>query len=204
MQPTGARITTPDVRRMVVGVGPGSTAHMLTRAIACQSTALVILAGIGGAFQESGLHITDVCIAGSETYGDLGRCTGMGVEPVILAGDDSPAMEFDLASTWQGIITLEELHDMGIHVVPMATVSCSSGSLERASAISAFTGASVENMEGAAAAQACLAYGIPLIEIRAVSNIAGMVNMDAWNIQGALANISRIMPMLINRIIACS
>lgn len=202
LEPVVSRITIPAARHMVTGVGPGSTAHRLTRAIACQAPDMVILAGIAGAFQESGLHITDLCIAGSEAYGDLGRCTGMGVEPVMLAGDDRLAMEFDLASTWDSIITRQELQDMGIHVVPMATVSCSSGNIERASVISAFTGAALENMEGAAAAHSCLAFGIPLIEIRAVSNMAGVVKADEWNIRGALANIGRAMPMVINRIIA--
>lgn len=204
LKPVMSRIRIPDVRRLVVGVGPGSTAHRLTKTIERQSPCVVILAGIAGAFQGSGLCDTDVCVADSERYGDLGRCTGVDVEPVILAGEDRPTMEFNLASTWQGIMTREELRDKGVHVVPMATVSCSSGNLERASVISGFTGASVENMEGAAAAQSCLSYGIPLIEIRAVSNVAGMVDMNRWNIKGALTNISRVVPMIINGIIGRS
>ncbi|MBT5829851.1 MAG: futalosine hydrolase, partial [Candidatus Latescibacteria bacterium] len=43
-----------------------------------------------------------------------------------------------------------------------------------------------ENMEGAAAAQLCLLYNVPFLELRAISNQVEDRNRDAWDIPLAL------------------
>ncbi len=94
LEPVMSRFHGHNPRGLVVGVGPGSTAHRLTRAIAEQRPDVVILVGIAGAFTGSSLNLKDICIASSETYGDLGRCTGLTMERIILPDQDGITMEF--------------------------------------------------------------------------------------------------------------
>jgi nucleoside phosphorylase len=44
-------------------------------------------------------------------------------------------------------------------------------------------------MEGAAAAESCLSFDIPLVEIRAISNVAGEPDRKRWDIRGAVENL---------------
>ncbi len=188
---------------LVTGVGPGAAAHRLTMDLSQgERPAVVVLAGIGGVYPESGLKVGNVCIASSEIYGDLGRCTGTGVGSIILSGDEDIATWFDLIPAWQGIITAEELENAGVRSAAMATVSCASASMERADVIASHTGALVENMEGAAVAQSCLSFDIPLLEIRAISNVAGEPDRGKWDIRGAMENLEKAVRKIITTVIA--
>jgi futalosine hydrolase len=48
-------------------------------------------------------------------------------------------------------------------------------------------------MEGAAAAQVCLRYRVPFLEIRGLSNWAGNRNKRSWRLKEALDNCQRAM-----------
>jgi futalosine hydrolase len=184
---------------LVTGVGPGATAHWLTMRLAREPLpSLVILAGIGGAYEGSGVKVRDVCVACSETYGDLGRCADGKFEPIVLPGEEIVATYFNLLPVWKQVTPPEKLTDAGIRSVPMATVSCSSGHRARAVRLAQFTGAAIENMEGAAAAQSCISYGIPLLEIRAISNMAGEADRSKWDIKGALKRLGETVPRVLD------
>ncbi len=180
------------VRTFVTGVGPGVTAHRLTMNLVQQpDTRVVVLSGICGMYSGAVLRIGDVCIASSETYGDLGRCTDTGIEPIVLPeGHDGGELYFDLYPLWASLLSEDELRCRSISPVPMTTVSCASANFVRASELARRTAAQVENMEGAAAAQSCLSFHIPLVEIRAVSNVAGEPDRERWEIGRALKNLS--------------
>ena len=176
------------VRLVVTGVGPGGTAHTVTRILSEAPPSIMILAGIAGAYPGSGLKQGEVCIAGSEMYGDLGRCTESGPEPVTLPGGENIPLKFDLICRWKDIIPDVFLDSHSISPADMVTVSCSSACSTRATQIRKFSGAAVENMEGAAAAQSCEHYDVPLVELRAISNTAGSVT--GWDITTALSALA--------------
>ncbi|MEX2502149.1 MAG: hypothetical protein WD336_07220, partial [Trueperaceae bacterium] len=44
----------------------------------------------------------------------------------------------------------------------------------------------IESMEGAGVALACLLAGVPFVEIRGVSNVAGVRDKRAWQVRDAL------------------
>ncbi len=186
------------VRLLVTGVGPGSTAHTVTRMLADAPCSIMVLAGIAGAYPGSGLQLGDVCIAGSEMYGDLGRCTDSGPEPVILPGGEPIPIKFDLLCRWKHVIPPESLDSQGIVLADMVTVSCSSACPARAAQIRRLSGAAAENMEGAAAAQGCDPWGVPLVEIRAISNTAGTVS--GWDIATALSALARAVAKVLEMI----
>jgi len=172
------------LRGFVCGVGPVSTAYYITRFLENETVPFIILAGIGGSYLEKHLLSEKVFVAESEILADLGRCAGDKIEMFDVEGEEIHKSFFlihheeDLAKAISGCQVLR--------LAPMATVSCSSGSIERANMIAGQFGVEIENMEGAAAALVCSQYGVRLLELRTVSNFAGDSNKLNWNIKGAL------------------
>jgi futalosine hydrolase len=114
---------------------------------------------------------------------DLGAQTPDGFVPVDALGFGRTVIEADprLAAALPGAITGAIL-----------TVSTVTGSAERAGELSTRHPDSVgEAMEGFGVAVAAEAFGVPFAEIRAVSNVIGPRDRDAWRIPDALASLSR-------------
>lgn len=173
---------------IISGVGPGATAMNLTRAMEKQRPCVTIIVGIGGGCPGADAGTKDVFLAESEAYGDLGRCTAGGVESVNIPFE-GPEIVFPIREKWPAYLA-SGLHDvlaeLKVKTAPMVTVSCASANFERAMEIGLRFGAAVENMEGAAAAQVCNRYGVPLLELRGVSNIAGDPERSKWVVEEAL------------------
>ena len=69
---------------------------------------------------------------------------------------------------------------------PFVTVSCCSGTAALGEAMAArFPGALCEGMEGAALAHVAAIYQVPLLELRAVSNLVEDRDMSRWRIREA-------------------
>jgi futalosine hydrolase len=77
-----------------------------------------------------------------------------------------------------------------VHSGPVLTVSTATGTaataLERASQV---PGAAAEGMEGFGVATAALDRGLPILEIRAISNPVGPRDREAWRIKEALETL---------------
>lgn len=71
------------------------------------------------------------------------------------------------------------------------TVSTCSGTKKRAVELEKRFGAICENMEGAAIAHICTLYGIPLIEMRGISNIVEDRDPSKWDISLAAENCQK-------------
>ena len=71
------------------------------------------------------------------------------------------------------------------------TVSAASGSAQRAKELERRFSAVCENMEGAAIAQVCAIYKLPMFEIRGISNTAGVRDKRRWDIQLASLNCQK-------------
>ncbi|RJQ38548.1 MAG: futalosine hydrolase, partial [Nitrospiraceae bacterium] len=71
------------------------------------------------------------------------------------------------------------------------TVSTVTGTDKRAKELEKRFNAICENMEGAAVAHVCAMYGIPMLEIRGISNIVEDRNRDKWDIKTAAENCQR-------------
>jgi nucleoside phosphorylase len=59
------------------------------------------------------------------------------------------------------------------------------------------TGALVESMEGAAIAAMALRYGVPMLELRAVSNLTQDRDLRQWDLEGAIAAAARAATALV-------
>lgn len=81
---------------------------------------------------------------------------------------------------------------LGAATGPVLTVSTVTGSAERAAALAArHPGALAEAMEGFGVAEAATRYGVPVLELRTVSNPVGPRDRAAWRIGEALAALER-------------
>jgi futalosine hydrolase len=178
---------------LVCGIGPGSTSFKLTRFIESKGApSTVILAGVAGAYQWADVELEDVCFASSEAYGDLGRQGPSGIDPISLEGDEMQT-EFTLEPGWRQIIKSDLVKRLGLRYGPMVTVSCATGNKKRAWDLHEQFKSIAENMEGAAAAQVCNYYQIPLLELRGISNWVGDLDKKNWRLDQALNSTAKVL-----------
>ena len=172
-------------RRLTVvqtGVGAVNAAFALTRALLVERPAIVLSCGVGGAYPESSLSIGDVVCAETETYGDLGAESPVGFL-------DMQALGFPVIDT----VVPPLYNRLPLDVFPCARrasfVTCSTctGTDAQAHAIVARTGGAVESMEGAAIVHVARLLGVPVGEIRGISNVAGLRDRASWRIEDAAA-----------------
>ncbi len=168
----------------VCGIGPVQSAHFITQFLERSWVPVVILAGIAGSYSEDLLAREQVFVAESEVLADLGRCSERGFEPLGME-EGQIRRRFPLFHNKERIFHRIRASSV-LSFASMATVSCSSGSPERAQAIKKLFRVEIENMEGAAAALVCENYDVRLFEIRSVSNLAGETDMSKWETESSL------------------
>lgn len=164
---------------IVTGVGAVNAAYTLTRYLDHQPVKQIIVCGIGGAYPGSGLEVGAVVCAERECYGDLGADSPDGFL-------DMQALGFPVIAGGVPIYnTLPMQISPGAWRVPFVTVNMCTGSDIAARTIEARTGGAVENMEGAAIAHVAALAGIPVGEIRGISNMVGKRDKSAWRVREA-------------------
>jgi futalosine hydrolase len=169
----------PSVSIVRTGVGPVNAAHAVTLFLAESGARSVVVCGVGGAYPEAGLLVGDVVCAERECYGDLGATSPAGFLDMKALGFpiiESPAPIFnDLPMQ---IFPVERR-------VPFVTVTTCTGTDAAARAIAARTGGAVESMEGAAIAHVAHLHGVPVGEVRGISNIVTDRDTGSWKLTDA-------------------
>ncbi|MFJ1545005.1 futalosine hydrolase [Streptomyces sp. NPDC088246] len=176
------------------GAGPAAAAAATAFGLASAPYDLVVSAGIGGGFAPVA-PVGSLVVASGIVAADLGAETPEGFVPVTGLGfgrdrfTPPPAQVRDVAAA-TGALTGEIL-----------TVSTVTGSAGRAAALlAAHPRAAAEAMEGFGVAEAAERTGVPVLELRAVSNAVGPRDRDAWRIGDALAALTgafgKIVPAL--------
>ena len=140
--------------------------------------------GIAGAYPGSGLQIGDIVMGQSERYGDVG-----------FGLPDAPGFRHLGESEWGAFyrtpLTLAQFAEFPApHLGLGCTVNTCTGTEAVGRLRETLFNASFETMEGAAVAQAGQTLGIPVCEIRAISNFASARDMRPENIRLALANLT--------------
>ena len=168
------------IRIVVTGVGPVNAAHGVTMALAQHRPEVIVNIGIGGAYPSSGFTIGDVACASDEIYGDLGA--------------QSPGGFLDMRDLGFPVIRREGeaiFNEIPMQVFPsvrrarFVTVSTCTGTESTAREIEERTGGAVENMEGAAIAHVANLHGIPVGEVRGISNIVTNRDKETWRMREA-------------------
>ncbi len=198
------RLAGKDAVLALSGIGKANAAHAATRLITEFSPEVIINIGVGGAYPSSGLSVGDLAIAQKEVYGDEGLLLKDGFHeidsigiPLLRKGSKRYFNEFPLNSLLAGKavraarLVAHEPSPIKVKKGVFLTVSTCTGTKKRALELERRFSAICENMEGAAIAQICALYGIPLIEMRGISNIVEDRDLSGWNIKLAAENCQR-------------
>ncbi len=167
---------------IAAGVGPAAAAAGAATALARAPYDLVVSAGIGGGFHAppGALLVADAIVAA-----DLGAETPEGFVPVTGLGFGT--VEHRPPASLVRAVADATAATTGT----VLTVSTVTGTAGRAAALlAAHPGAVAEAMEGFGVAEAAVQAGLPVLEIRAVSNAVGPRDRDAWRIGDALAALT--------------
>nr|WP_268251816.1 futalosine hydrolase [Streptomyces massasporeus] len=191
-RPSGTTAHGGDGRSLEViaaGVGPAlaaaSTASALTAA-ALRGTpyGLVVSAGIGGGFQPEA-PVGSLVVADEIVAADLGAETEDGFLPVTELGFGTVRHEPPAG------LVRRVAESAGARAGAVLTVSTVTGTAVRAAALrERHPTALAEAMEGFGVAEAAAAQGVPVLEIRAISNPVGPRDRAAWRIGDALAALT--------------
>lgn len=168
------------VRLLHTGVGLVNAAHAVTLAIVNEKPKAIIVCGVGGAYPASGLQIGDVVCAEREIYGDLGAQSPEGFL-------DMKALGFPVVSG----VSAPLFNELPMQLFPVSrrvtfvTVSMCTGTSASAEQLQTRTRGAVENMEGAAVAHVAHLHGIPVGELRAISNMVTNRDKATWKLKEA-------------------
>ncbi|MFE9597353.1 futalosine hydrolase [Streptomyces hokutonensis] len=176
---TGDRISV-----IAVGVGPAAAAAATATALARTPYDLVVSAGIAGGFQPEA-PVGSLVVADEITVADLGAETSDGFLPVTELGFGTVTHR-PPAALVRALATAT-----GARPGTVLTVSTVTGTAARAAELRArHPRALAEAMEGFGVAEAAVAHGVPVLELRAVSNPVGPRDRAAWRIGDALAALT--------------
>jgi futalosine hydrolase len=170
---------------LVGGVGQAATAASTASALAKADFGLVVSAGIAGGFPDFA-PVGSLVVANSIVAADLGAETPEGFLSLDELGFGSVRADVDAGRSER---LLAGLLAAGLPAVsgPVLTVSTVTGTGESAARLAErVPGAAAEAMEGYGVAAAAVQCGVPVIEVRAVSNAVGPRDRTAWRIADAL------------------
>lgn len=183
------------------GIGKVNTAMTLAAYAQRHRVERALLFGIAGAYAESGLQIGDAVLAEREIQADLGirdgGMKGMGFPTLVMGDPEGSPLHFHNRFPLDKAFTAELKATLDLPVRSFLTRDLVSENPTEARELSHKWEADVENMEGAAFAQACLWLGIAGAELRAVSNVAGVRDKSQWRIRQAVEALEAALARLL-------
>lgn len=141
---------------------------------------LVLSAGIAGGFAGRA-DVGDLVLASELVAADLGADSDDGFLSLDRLG---------FGTTRLAAAPLALTVD-GLRLGPVLTVSTATGTARRADELAARFDATAEAMEGFGVAEAARRYGVPVGELRGISNRVGRRDRDTWDVPAAFAALRR-------------
>ncbi|HVE99007.1 MAG TPA: futalosine hydrolase [Mycobacteriales bacterium] len=179
-----------DVLVVSGGVGPAAAAAAAAYVVGVESVGRLVSMGIAGAFPSSALPLGAVVVADQIVAADLGA---MSPERFL----DLQAMGLDGAAAVACDPAMVRLAGARIAATGLTaatgvvlTLSTMTGTADRAAQLMAAHGALAEAMEGAGVAHVAAMHGLPVLEVRAVSNLVGARDRAKWDVLGALTSLT--------------
>ena len=170
---------------LLAGVGPVSAAVNTAKVLATTKYDLVVSAGIGGGFQDRA-EVGTLVVGSEIVAADLGVETLEGFRSLVELGFGSSRVQIDV-SLVNRVITGLRAANLPVTTGPVLTVSTATGTARRATElVTLVPGATAEGMEGYGVAFAAHECGLPILELRAISNVVGPRDRTAWRIEEAL------------------
>jgi futalosine hydrolase len=169
----------------LAGVGPAAAAANTAKVLVRTEYKLVISAGIGGGFsgktEEGSLVVANEIVAA-----DLGAETPEGFMSLDDLGFGFTKIPVDagLVKTVSEVLLAANLPISTGPIITVSTVTGTAGSAQEM--CRRVPGVVAEGMEGYGIAVAAENYGLPILEIRAISNLVGPRQRNTWRIKEAL------------------
>lgn len=176
----------PHIEMLVTGVGPIEAGISVARALAQSPYALVINAGIAGAFDGRATIGDGVVVA--EEYMEIGLESAEAFP--LLDG----ARVIDRATS--DLVLVDRLVELGYQSKRGLTVSRVTQTSQTAERLSRYH-VDVESMEGFAVLRAAEMAGVPAIEVRGVSNIVTERAQSGWNFQAGRDGLEKVLAALL-------
>jgi futalosine hydrolase len=180
------------------GIGMANAAAVSALLLEHLKPEALVMCGCAGAYPPGGLNPGDLALAEGEIYADTGAVTPEGFLsmralnlPLFSCKDTHlynrfPASEHLKTHAAQILTLFAQQNSCAFAAGDFATVAACSGTDRRAEALHCATHAICENMEGAAVAHMCTMFGVPFLEIRAVSNMAENRDIRSWILDKAM------------------
>ncbi|MEV5952550.1 futalosine hydrolase [Streptomyces sp. NPDC051987] len=181
--------TTRGLDLLAAGVGPalaaaGTATALTAAALTGRPYTLVVSAGIAGGFQPEA-PVGSLVVADEITAADLGAETADGFLPVTELGFGT------VSHRPPSSLVRVTAEVTGARPGGVLTVSTVTGTAARAAELrTRHPHALAEAMEGFGVAEAAAAHGVPVLELRAVSNPVGPRDRAAWRIGDALTALT--------------
>jgi futalosine hydrolase len=167
------------------GVGVAAAAASTARALALGRYRGVLSAGIGGGFAGR-VDVGGVALATRSVAADLGADSPDGFLSLDALGFGDTVLDAD-----PGLLAELRAAAPDAALGPILTVTTVTGTADgTATMLARHPDAVAEGMEGFGVASAAAAAGVPFAEIRAISNLVGPRDRDAWRIGAALKTLS--------------
>lgn len=178
----------------VGGMGKVNAAHAATLLLTGYAPEAFVLFGVGGAYPSSGAKTGDVVLATAEIAGDEGVLTAEGFKDTEYMG--IPLVKTDSSVLFNRYPAPEALLKKAlgllagrpagsVHAGPFVTLSCCTGTVQRARELEARYHGLCENMEGAAVAHVAACHGTPWLEVRGISNMVEDRDVSKWDLPRA-------------------
>ncbi|RYY01866.1 MAG: purine phosphorylase [Gammaproteobacteria bacterium] len=179
----------PDVVVEICGVGLTAAAYRTSKIIAQYKPDWLIMAGIAGVYTHSVFKVDDVVLIESECEADLGFFTATGFTHLA---DLKLDMEFSVTKKWlcpylpqQQILPIAKSNSMNAAMAPFVNIA----------------NVDIENMEGAAFFQVCLAERQKFLQLRSISNVVKIGDED-WDMEGSIRSLTTGLHKLIDYLLA--
>ncbi|MFV8829497.1 futalosine hydrolase [Alkalihalobacterium sp. APHAB7] len=186
---------TSSIDVVVSGVGIAAAAAATARVLATNTYDLVINAGIAGGFVGQA-EVGSIVIANEIVAADFGTETSEGFVSIDELGFGSSRIEADKNLVE---VVSKTFSNAGQTVTtgPIITVSTVTGTAETTEEmLRRVPSGKAEAMEGFGVATAAGQFGIPILEIRTISNAVGPRDRDAWRIKEALQTLQEASTIL--------
>jgi futalosine hydrolase len=177
----------PDTDFLVTGIGVPDTLFRLQKILHSGRYGCLIQAGVAGSFDTDIQPIGSVALVESDCFADIGFEGNGQFEPLhesALYRAENPETE----SGWL-INTHPLLKNSGLPTVRAITVNRVSDSSIQLGQMQKHFSPVLESMEGAALHLIGNRMQIPYLQLRSVSNRAGVRNKAEWNLPEALKNL---------------
>jgi futalosine hydrolase len=184
-------------RILVSGVGGPATSYFLLDQIRKKKPAIIIQAGIAGAFSADAIGKTYVIT--EDRFADLGVEENDRFRTVfdlkLADGNGYPYVKGALPNPNTKLIELTDL--------PLAkaiSVNEISTNPKRIKQLQLNSPLLVESMEGAAFHYTCLLEKIPFVQLRAISNLVGERDKKKWKLADSISALNESLISLINKL----